>query len=228
MVSVTKDSTVRFTALRGIAARKLRHIRPHGNFMLSGVFDGWGNVSCPHLFVFIHHHHQSWIMLSIKRNGKTAETVVSSIMIQWCLSSIILNHESMMCVFIHYESIINEWWILNRQSSIISPLIAMVKMFAVSLVARWRTAAFSQFCLQIALPYKKGNRKLIVPWPSFNTHRTTDNAHACQSYDSRTVCTSWKYHDPLTVYITASDAAVLSLTTICTSSRIYVLLCLLA
>jgi hypothetical protein len=84
--------------LRGIAARKLRHIRPHRNFMLSGVL--------------------------------------------WCLSSIILNHESMMCVcpltyrngsfetpresimmcvFIHYESIINEWWILNRQSSIISP-----------------------------------------------------------------------------------------------------------
>lgn len=54
MVSVTKDSTVRFTALRGIAARKLRHIRPHGNFMLSGVL--------------------------------------------WCLSSIIINHESMMCV----------------------------------------------------------------------------------------------------------------------------------
>ena len=35
-------------------------------------------------------------------------------------------------------------------------------------------------------------------------------------------------HGPLTVYITASDAALLSLTTICTSSRIYVLLCLLA
>lgn len=116
------------------------------------------------------------------------------------------------------------WWLsLNP-----FPLIAMVKMFAVSLVARWRTAAFSQFCLQIALPYKKGNRKLIVPWPSFNTHCTTNNACACQSCDSRTVCTSWKYHDPLTVYITASEAALLSLTTICNSSRIYVLLCLLA
>lgn len=32
-------------ALRGIAARKLRHIRPHGNFMLSGVFNGWGDVN---------------------------------------------------------------------------------------------------------------------------------------------------------------------------------------
>lgn len=146
------------TAIRGIADWKLRHIRPHGNFMLSGVFNGWGDV--------------------------------------------------------------------NRHSSIISPLIAMVKMFAVSLVARWRTAAFSQFCLQIALPYKKGNRKLLVPWSSFNTHCTTNNACACQSCDSRTVCTSWKYHGPLTVYITASDAAVLSLTAICTSSRIYVLLCL--
>lgn len=84
--------------LRGIATHHKQHIRPHGNFMLSGVFDGWGIIPWPHLFVFIHHHHQSWIMLSIKRNGKTAKTVVSSIMIQWCLSSIILNHESMMCV----------------------------------------------------------------------------------------------------------------------------------
>ena len=142
------------TALRGTAVRKFRHIRPHGNFMYSGVFDGWGIVPWHHLFVFI-----------------------------------------------HYESIINEWWIINLQASIISPLIAMVKMFAVLLVARWRTSAFSQFCLQIALPYKKGNRKLIVPWSSFNTHRTTDNACACQSCDSRTVCTSWKYHGPLTAYI---------------------------
>ena len=27
--------------------------------------------------------------------------------------------------------------------------------------------------------HQEGNRKLIVPWSSFNTHRTTDNAHAC-------------------------------------------------
>lgn len=30
-------------------------------------------------------------------------------------------------------------------------------------------------------------------------------------FRTRTVCTSWKYHDPLTVYITASEAAPLSL-----------------
>ena len=137
-------------ALRGIAARKLRHIRPHGNFMLSGVFS----------------------------------SVSSSIII-------IINHDSMMSIINHPQSWINDvclhplWinhqWMMNPQSSILYhfPLIAMVKMFAVSLVARWRTAAFSQFCLQIALPYKKGNRKLIVPWSSFNTHRTTDNARAC-------------------------------------------------
>jgi hypothetical protein len=40
--------------LWGIAARKLRHIRPHGNFMLSDVFNGWGIILWPHLFVFIH------------------------------------------------------------------------------------------------------------------------------------------------------------------------------
>ena len=45
----------------GKAVHQRQHISPHGNFMLSGVFDGWGNVSFPHLFVFIHHHHQSWI-----------------------------------------------------------------------------------------------------------------------------------------------------------------------
>lgn len=141
--------------LWGIAAHHKQHIRPHWNFMLSGVFDGWGIILWPHLFVFIHHHHQSWIMLSIKRNGKTAETVVSSIMIQWCLSSIILNHESMMCVFIHYESIINEWWIINRQSSIISPWLPFRNCGSLVLVARWRTVAFSQFCSLFALPYIK-------------------------------------------------------------------------
>lgn len=115
------------TALRGIAARKLRHIRPHRNFMLSDA-----PVCLP-----------------------------SS-----CLSSIMI-------------VLINEWWIITYQSSIISPWLLLCNCWSFVLVERWRTAAFSQFCLQIALPYKKGNRKLIVPWSSFNTHRTTDNARAC-------------------------------------------------
>ena len=38
MVSVTKDLTSRFATLRGIAAHHKQHIRPHGNFMYSGVF----------------------------------------------------------------------------------------------------------------------------------------------------------------------------------------------
>ena len=38
MVSVTNGSTMRFTALWGIATRKLRHLRPHGNFLLYGVY----------------------------------------------------------------------------------------------------------------------------------------------------------------------------------------------
>lgn len=84
----------------------------------------------------------------------------------WCLSSI-MNTSSM-----------------NDESSIFNPLsfppwLPCRNCFSLVLVERWRTEAFSQFCLQIALPYKKGNRKLIVPWSSFNTHRTTDNACAC-------------------------------------------------
>lgn len=89
--------------LRGIAARKLRHIRPHGNFMISDVL-----VCLP-----------------------------SS-----CLSSIMI-------------VLINEWWIIAYQSSIISPWLHIRRCVTVSLVARWRTAAFSHFCLQIALPYIK-------------------------------------------------------------------------
>ena len=87
----------------------------------------------------------------------------------WCL----------MVSIIHYESIINEWWILNPLSSSLSPWLPCRNCFPFVLVERWRTSAFSQFCLQIALPYKKGNRKLIVPWSSFNTHCTTNNARAC-------------------------------------------------
>lgn len=67
----------------------------------------------------------------------------SSIMNQWCVSSSIL------------IVLINEWWIINRQSSIISPWLPWWRCVTVSLVERWRTAAFSQFCLQIALPYIK-------------------------------------------------------------------------
>ena len=60
--------------LWGIAARKLLHISPHGNFMLYGVY--------PIVSYGLH------------------------------------------------ESIINEWWIINLQSSIISPLIAMSELFS--------------------------------------------------------------------------------------------------
>lgn len=89
--------------LWGIAARKLRHIRPHGNFMYSGVL--W----CLH---------------------------------PWCLSSI-MNTSSM-----------------NDESSIVNPLsfpldCQRINCGSLVLVARWRTVAFSQFCLQIALPYIK-------------------------------------------------------------------------
>lgn len=122
--------------LRGIAAHHKQHIRPHGNFMLSGVL--WCLSSSMKTWRWTN---RSPCVYQEERPNRRNGSII--------------NHESMMCVFIHYESIINEWWILNRQSSIISPLIAMVKMFAVSLVERWRTAAFSQFCLQIALPYEK-------------------------------------------------------------------------
>lgn len=60
--------------LWGIAAHHERHIRPHGNFMLYGVY--------PIVSYGLH------------------------------------------------ESIINEWWIINLQSSIISPLIAMSELFS--------------------------------------------------------------------------------------------------
>ena len=92
----------------------------------------------------------------------------------WCLMV-----SSSMVSIVHYEYIINEWWIINPLSSSLSPWLPCRNCGSLVLVARWRTEAFSQFCLQIALPYKKGNRKLIVPWSSFNTHRTTDNACAC-------------------------------------------------
>lgn len=84
--------------------------------------------------------------------------------VPWCLShSVFMNQSSMN----------------DESSSIISPWLPYRNCGSLVLVERWRTEAFSQFCLQIALPYKEGNRKLIVPWSSFNTHRTTDNACAC-------------------------------------------------
>ena len=129
------------TALWGIAAQKLLHISPHGNFLQNGI-----------LKVVIHIY--SWLT-----------TLFHGV---YPIASYGL-----------HESIINEWWIINLQSSILSPWLPCRNCFPLVLVARWRTRAFSQFCLQIALPYKKGNRKLIVPWSSFNTHRTTDNACAC-------------------------------------------------
>ena len=89
--------------LRGMSAHHEQHIRPHGNFMYSGVL--W----CLH---------------------------------PWCLSSI-MNTSSM-----------------NDESSLVNPLsfpldCQRINCGSLVLVARWRTAAFSQFCSLFALPYIK-------------------------------------------------------------------------
>lgn len=103
---------------------------------------------------------------------------------QWCVSSSIMNQSSM-----------------NDESSLINPLsfpldCQRINCGSFVLVERWRTAAFSQFCLQIALPYKKGIHKLIASWPSFIAHRTTDNAVSVSLATLGRFCRSdYLYHD---------------------------------
>ena len=157
------------TALRGIMDWKLRHIRPHGNFMYSGR----GDRFVPPF----------WCLMVSFIRPQVGENPNLVLVTDETREFTVANHDAIFiwcpCVSSFLMSILNEWWILNRQSSIISPWLLLCNCWSFVLVERWRTAAFSQFCLQIALPYKKGNRKLIVPWPSFNTHCTTNNAHAC-------------------------------------------------
>ena len=100
----------------------------------------------------------------------------------------IINHESMMCVFIHYESIINEWWILNRQSSIISPWLLLCNCWSFVLVERCICVCGS-WCGRLcpALWWKDRHIQSKEPWSSFTSHPTMDNACVCQSCDSRTV-----------------------------------------
>ena len=79
-----------------------------------------------------------------------------------------------------------EWWIMNHQSYIRLDC-KRRRCVTVSLVARWRTGAFSRWGILRPALRKKGIHKLIASWSSFIAHRTTDNACVCQSCDSRTV-----------------------------------------
>lgn len=123
------------TALRGIAARKLRHIRPNGNFMLSGV-----PVCLP-----------------------------SS-----CLSSIMI-------------VLINEWWIITYQSSIISPWLPQRNWCSFVLVERCICVCGSWCTLDGDCP-DVGTSKILkgitvcLYFPCCHTFRIF-----CLSFDNRTV-----------------------------------------
>lgn len=94
------------TALRGIMDWKLRHIRPHGNFMLSDVFNGGVPFRDPLFFVFIHYdclnqwmmNHQSSILYHFPLDCYCVSYCKGALRHPWLLLSIIINHVFWFCV----------------------------------------------------------------------------------------------------------------------------------
>ena len=159
------------TALWGIAARKLRHIRPHGNFMLSGVLRGlhitdpldycclsssimnrqmWRKmIFSRKTLIIVVYHHQSWIN-------------------DVCLSSIMI-------------VLINEWWIIAYQSSIISPWLPYRNWGSFVLVERCICVCGS-WCGRLcpALWWKDRHIQSKEPWSSFTSHAITHFLYICR------------------------------------------------
>ena len=138
------------TALRGIAARKLRHIRPPGNFMLSGVLRGLHITDT--IDIVVYHHHQfvtcveRWFPQHVGETDFPHKCGKDSFMLIVFKSlpqhsgetspetSIIINHESMMCVFLYHDCL--NQWMMNHRLSILYhfPLIATseLRLFRIS------------------------------------------------------------------------------------------------